>query len=81
MMFQIFSYFVNNAIVVNQIAVFVKFIIEELVPTVVKKILASDLQVPPVSALELQKKVLDAETEQKIRMVAVIYIKSEELIN
>jgi hypothetical protein len=75
---QIFSCFALLAIVVNPIAVFVKFTIEELVPIVVKD---KRLKNPTihlllqVNALAPQKKEIGVKTEPQILTVAATFIK------
>ncbi len=79
-MHQIFSYFVKNVTEVNRIAVFVRYMIEELGRTAAKKTQSIILLAPPVSARGQQRRVLDAETKQLTQMVVVIYIRFEKLL-
>jgi len=74
-MYQIFSYFANNAIVVNQIVAFVKYIIEELGRIVVTKRKLTGHQSLQVSVQGQHKKEIDVKRKQPIQMAVAIYTK------
>ena len=63
-MFQIFNYYVEHVIEVNQIVAIVKCIIKKLGLIVVKKIQLNNLQLPQDNVLEPLKKGLDVKIEQ-----------------
>ena len=74
-MFQIFSYFANNATEASLIVVHVKCIIGELELIAVKKTQPKSRQVLQANALGQQRKELDAKIKQPIQMVDAIYTK------
>ena len=63
-MFQIFNYYVEDVIEVNQIVAIVKCIIKKLGLIVVKKIQLNNLQLPQDNVLEPLKKGLYVKIEQ-----------------
>lgn len=74
-LYQIFSCFAKNAIEVNPIVVFVKYIIQEWELIVVTKKQLISHQILQPNAEEQQKKEQDAKTKQLIRMGAAICTK------
>jgi hypothetical protein len=74
-MYQIFSYFANNAIEVNQIVAFVKNIIGELELIAVTKTQLTSRQSLRANVQGQQRKELDVKTKQPIQMVVAIYTK------
>jgi hypothetical protein len=71
-MFQIFNYYVEHVIEVNQIVAIVKCIIKKLGLIVVKKIQLNNLQLPQDNVLEPLKKGLDVKIEQSTQAGIVI---------
>ena len=71
-MFQIFNYYVEDVIEVNQIVAIVMCIIKKLGLIVVKKIQLNNLQLPQDNVLELLKKGLYVKIEQSTQAGIVI---------
>tara|TARA_B110000037_G_scaffold163717_1_gene185020 strand:- start:423 stop:653 length:231 start_codon:yes stop_codon:yes gene_type:complete len=71
-MFQIFNYYVEDVIEVNQIVAIVMCIIKKLGLIVVKKIQLNNLQLPQDNVLEPLKKGLDVKIEQSTQAGIVI---------
>jgi hypothetical protein len=76
-LYQIFNYFVKNAIEVNQIVAIVKYIIEKWVLIVVKTTRLKNPQQFRNNAPEQQRKEQDVEIRQAALTAAVIYTNNQ----
>jgi hypothetical protein len=76
-LYQIFNYFVKNAIEVNQIVAIVKYIIEKWVLIVVKTTQLKNPQQFRNNAPEQQRKEQDVEIRQATLTAAVIYTNNQ----
>jgi hypothetical protein len=76
-LYQIFNYFVKNAIEVNQIVAIVKYIIEKWVLIVVKTTQLKNPQQFRNNAPEQQRKEQDVEIRQAALTAAVIYTNNQ----